>query len=212
MIAAILTYVAGALFWALLSVFGLQTRAASDTLWLTIADSAPDVPDALSFLATWSRYGQPMTEGRTFWGGLIPGNFPWNPSVWSITLGNETVNIQEVASGGLRLPAPIWGLVSFGLLGVILVPLVSGLLGGFVTKRLAASVDTSDTLTAAFSLTVYSAVMAVVSEYYVLTYMAVVQLAIAVLLVRSPAVGSVPRDKFRGSAGALSRGDRFRKP
>lgn len=129
------SYVAGALFYRVLAMFGpdvLGTQGTSRSILSEIGATVPDVTDALGFWDRWIRAGQPLTDGRTLWGGLIPGNYPWNPSVWSITLGNPNVDITAVASGGLRLPAPAWGYLNFGYPGAVIIPFIAGLASGII--------------------------------------------------------------------------------
>ncbi|CAI9395049.1 hypothetical protein BACSP_00836 [Bacillus sp. T2.9-1] len=92
-----------------------------------VVKGMPDLNDQLLFLTKFTEMGSPFTNGMTFIGALIPNNFPLNPSVWTLTIMNGGISdISNIASGGIRLPVYIWGYVSFGWIGVILVSLVSG--------------------------------------------------------------------------------------
>jgi hypothetical protein len=101
-----------------------------------VALGAPDITDQLSFLNAFLDSGSHYSYGLTFVGGLIPFNFPWNPSVYTLTVLNDSNDISAVASGGLRLPVSLWGYVSFGWIGVALVPFFSGFFTGYIVKKI----------------------------------------------------------------------------
>jgi hypothetical protein len=110
--------------------------AANDVSFFeAVALGAPDITDQLSFLSAFLNAGSHYTYGLTFIGGLIPFNFPWNPSVYTLTVLNDNSDISAVASGGLRLPVSIWGYVSFGWAGVVSIPFLSGFLSGYIVKK-----------------------------------------------------------------------------
>lgn len=113
----------GAIFYKL---FGLMHYYRAD-LWQSIAAGSPDVADQLNFLYHFLPRGE-FTFGRTFLGGLIPGHYKWNPAVYSLEVVTSGTSVNKIASGGLRLPAPLWGYTAFGWLGTIVVPFVSGLI------------------------------------------------------------------------------------
>jgi hypothetical protein len=100
-----------------------------------IARGAPDIKDHLAFLGAFN-VDQHLSYGFTFFGGLLPGNFYYNPSVFTLAIVNDTTDISEIASGGFRLPPSIAGYAAFSWLGVVAVPLVSGLIAGYFTSLL----------------------------------------------------------------------------
>jgi len=115
-------------------IIGLVVSA-DFNVWDEIARGAPDVKDQLGFLRAFDPSTQ-LTYGLTFIGGLVPSNFTYNPSVYTLTIANDVADVSDVASGGLRLPASIAGYMAFGWTGAILVSLVSGFLTGHFTKKL----------------------------------------------------------------------------
>lgn len=181
---SLLTYVGGALSWAALNLLGFGTAAGADTIWMTIGASVPDVSDHLQFLQKWLAADMPLTEGKTFWGGLIPGNFPWNPSVWSLTLGDDSIDVQTIQSGGLRLPIPIWGLVSFGWWGVVLVTMLSGIATGWLTRRISQKFPADSLIHGIWIIVLYDALVDVFGDFYILSYMSVVRLALVLFLIK----------------------------
>jgi hypothetical protein len=118
----IAAYFVGASLYYILGYVGFSAFAANNasggSFLAQVASGSPDVSDQVHFLLAW--FSRPeYTHGLTFVGGLIPGNFRWNAGVWSLQVLNPGQAIKNIASGGLRLPAPIWGFVSFGWPGLI---------------------------------------------------------------------------------------------
>lgn len=102
----------------------------------SIASGAPDLTDQLGLLSAFVNNHIDYTYGVTFFGGLIPFNFKWNPSVWSLTVLNQNNDISEISSGGLRVTIPLWGYFSFGWVGVGVIPFISAFFTGYITKRI----------------------------------------------------------------------------
>lgn len=107
--------------------------ADSENFIAGIVSGAPDLTDQLSFLDAF-KISSEYTFGLTFVGGLIPWGFKWNPSVYTLSVLNATNDIDNIASGGFRMLSPLWGFVSFGYLGVILIPFVHGVLTSFQVR------------------------------------------------------------------------------
>jgi hypothetical protein len=127
------TYGFGSMFYYLVGVstHGLNIDA---NIFEIMAAGAPDIPDQLNFLTHFIRYPE-YTYGRTFWGGLIPNHYYWNPSVWTLHIVSSGTDVNEIISGGLRLLLPVWGYVSFSWTGVVFLSLFVGFLSGkFIRK------------------------------------------------------------------------------
>lgn len=124
------------IFGSLLN-FVLGYTDASDengALFKLIEAGAPDVRDQVWFLSRYIQAHPPLTLGRTFVGGMIPGQNMWNPAVWSLTLGSSDVSVEALNSGGLRLSGPILAYIAFGLWSVPIIMLVSGVITGYFLK------------------------------------------------------------------------------
>jgi hypothetical protein len=137
MVSIIFLYSLGSIsFYIIGVIFNNQLLLAmydTGNIFETIALGAPDVLDHLNFLRSFDNH--PIyTYGRTFFGGLIPGHFAWNPAVWALSITNPNDDINEITSGGLRLPLPLWGYVSFSWIGVVVVSFFSGLVNGYLVK------------------------------------------------------------------------------
>jgi oligosaccharide repeat unit polymerase len=127
-----LIYGIGSSFFYILgfSSYGLDSTA---SIFEIMINGAPDISDHLMFLTAFSDHPE-HTYGRTFWGGLIPNHYYWNPSVWTLHVVNGG-DINNIISGGLRLPLPIWGYVSFSWPGVVLLSGCVGFLSGKFIKK-----------------------------------------------------------------------------
>lgn len=176
------TYVVGTLFYLVLDFLGLGSiqgdlvTADGDILTM-IASTAPDVTDTLSFLSAWMRQDEPLTLGQTMWGGLVPGQFQWNPAVWSLVTQNFGANINDIRSGGLRLPVPVWGAANFGESGVIFVPLLAGVIAGFAIRRVASVVPSSTQLGTVTLMVYLNTILLTLGSFYILGYLEVVKAA-----------------------------------
>jgi hypothetical protein len=116
-------------------LLGITTIQGDFNLWEEIARGAPDILDHLTFLAAFDPSKQ-LTYGLTFVGGLVPGNFQFNPAVYTLAIVNDTFDVTGMASGGFRIPPSVAGYMAFSWLGAVLVPLGTGLLTGCFTTRL----------------------------------------------------------------------------
>lgn len=135
----------GILMLMLISVFvfsaffyffiGINTYHDDVSVWQVISAGTPDISDHLDFLNHFDQ-NPVWTYGRTIYGGLIPGHYEWNPAVYTLTMVNPGADINDIGSGGLRLPLPVWGYVSFGYPGVIAFSVLTGFLAGYFLKIL----------------------------------------------------------------------------
>ena len=119
----------------LLNVQSLTSINVGTSLSEFISAGAPDIADQLSWLYGFSR-GDYFTYGRTIYGGLIPGNYEWNPSVWTISYFDVGADISEAVTGGLRLTTAEWGYANFGWFGVVVISGLSGFFNGVMLLQL----------------------------------------------------------------------------
>ena len=116
-------------------IVGVRKMDPDVNVWEVITAGTPDIQDQLLFMERFQE-NPVFTYGRTIYGGLIPGHYKWNPSVYTLSVVAPTEDINEVGSGGLRLPLPMWGYVSFQWPGVILFSLITGFLAGIFMRML----------------------------------------------------------------------------
>lgn len=150
-------YLGGAIFNSIV----FPTAGAGGTIVDQIALSAPDVNDGIGFLEGFVRDGSQQTSGRTILAGLSPQASEWDPSDYALRLRTGIEEVSLLASGGVRLPAPVWGYASFGLAGAMGFSALSGVFVGWATgkwRRLLAPVSSGPN--AALNLTIAAAVYA----------------------------------------------------
>ena len=179
-------FLGGALYY-LLSIIGFGSFGAAPSAQTTLlqqaAAGAPDIKDQITFLTAWLQNPQ-YTYGLTWFGGMVPGNNPWNPSVWSLQVVNPSRDITSIASGGLRLPPPIWGMVSFGWFGVGLVSFLTGVIQGWlagVARRIIPSPSVEISL---YWLVIYVSLVEVLPAFFRFSYLSVLQLIIVIMIFR----------------------------
>lgn len=150
----VLAFPLGAALYYIIGTLGGSEAFLSLTRNAFKAITVQDVSDHLLFLREFAIHGE-LTEGRTFWGGLIPWHYRWNPAVWTLSVVSPGVPVTEITSGGLRLPVPIWGYVSFGWPGVVAVSALSGVLWGATTRLASRYVGEGSLLRSVVPLTLY---------------------------------------------------------
>lgn len=202
-------YFVGSGLYYLLAELGFQafasTVSAGTDVLGQVAAGAPDVRDHMTFLTSWVLRPE-LTMGKTFVGGLVPGNFSWNPSVWSLQVVNPGSDIASIASGGLRLPAPVWGLVSFGWAGVVGVSAVHGFAAGWLAAVAQRLVPSPDVVRAMAWTVAYSAALDIFPVFFRLSYLSIIQAMIVVLVLFSSIRDSASLHGQRRSARPALRG------
>ena len=121
--------------FANLIYFMLGFGSSDSDMISVLMSGATDIADQLSFISKFNPSND-LTYGLTFLGGLIPGNFKYNPSVYTLMIANGSDDVSSMASGGFRLPLSLAGYMAFSWFGVVLVPFVVGLITGMVVRVL----------------------------------------------------------------------------
>jgi len=150
----------------------------TSSVWSIIANGAPDVPDQLNFLNSFNNVGQ-LTYGKTFLGGLVPSNYIWNPSVYTLyIINNGQADINSINSGGLRLSVAMWGYTAFGWFGVAILPLLSGLLWGMSTRYIKTLSYKHGTkvLSLVVIVVIYNSIYKSIAEFYIFSMYSVISL------------------------------------
>jgi len=196
-IGIVAVYFAGSASYFVFAALGIGNFSAGVTtnpvgLLASVAAGAPDVADQFVFLQAW--LNNPIfAHGLTFVGGLVPGNFEWNPSVWSLAVTNPGADVTTINSGGFRLPGPLWGYVNLGWAGAAGVGVLFGLLTGYLARTVStiiAQQTASDSRNAKYSregtvltFIAYAAVVDCLTQFYSLSYVSVIQTALLVAIV-----------------------------
>lgn len=161
-----------------LGVEQLTTGYVGDTFSDFVAAGTPDILDQLGWLHGFMK-GDYFSWGRTIYGGLIPGNYMWNPAVWTLTFDNVGADISEVVSGGLRLTPAEWGYANFSWFGLIIIPFFSGLLNGAILRKLRDNIMKMNILQASAALLLYSTLGQQIVQFYFLSIHAIPAIAAA---------------------------------
>jgi oligosaccharide repeat unit polymerase len=148
-------------------VLGMDSYYNSDSIFDMIASGAPDVMDQLQFFDAFEDT-QPFTYGRTFAGGLVPGHYEWNPSVWALDIINAG-DLNSVISGGLRLTIPLWGYTAFSYSGVVVLSLLTGILTGYCTKITRILVEKNELIRAIIGVIIFQTIFSQIISFYALS-------------------------------------------
>ena len=130
-------YFASSAFYFVIGVRDLTEVSSSfkddHVFWRVLSAGTVDITDQLTFMDFFNR--NPLwTYGRTVIGGLIPSHYDWNPAIFTLKVTHPGEDPTTLISGGLRLPAPIWGYVSFQWIGVVLFCFLSGFIKGIFLR------------------------------------------------------------------------------
>jgi hypothetical protein len=141
----------------------------SHPYWEIIASGSSDISDHLQFMEKFVQ--KPVwTYGRTIYGGLIPGHYEWNPSVYTLKVLATGEDLNEIISGGVRLPVAVWGYVSFSWPGVIFFGLISGFFYGYSIKYLKSKLlSNSSIITKMVIVVVFNIVFSNLYYFYILS-------------------------------------------
>lgn len=178
-----LTFVVGSLS----NEIFFSIRGDSQPLAVRVAAHAPDVRDHLSFLRGYRLRGEQTTGWALIAAGISPRQGHYDPSTFAL----RTVygDVEGIASGGLRLPAPLWGYVSFGFIGAALWSFLAGFFTGWGTVRIKGLLtDVYKGPDAPLNLTLatvfYTGTYGVLSSFYFASTALLVQFAMALYLGR----------------------------
>lgn len=162
-----------------------------------VAISAPDVRDGIGFVQGFERAGAEHTHGRTILAGLSVSPGYWDPAVYSLRITTGLRDTGELASGGIRLPAPLWGYSAFGYAGVVSFCALSGLVLGWATgkwKRLLTPVLSfpQSALNYTVAHAVFQGTLAVLGSFYFISTGELLLLGVAIAVGVYVRFGSSP--------------------
>jgi hypothetical protein len=152
----------------LLGVERLTAFYQLDSIAEIVSSGAPDLRDQLTLLTDFLGTDA-YTYGRTIFGGLIPGNYRWNPSVWTLTFSDVGADISEMVTGGLRLSPALWGYANFGWFGVLALPCLAGYFAGAWAGALRALPLQSSPLAATLCIGLQMTLGKQMSEFYLMS-------------------------------------------
>ena len=148
--------------------------------------SAPDVLDHFNFLRGYDAVGRPENHGRTILAGLDPRGGE-DGSSYALRTATGVQDLSTLASGGLRLPAPVWGYTAFGLWGTAAWCFISGFFSGWgatkLKKLLTASLGQGgQSLNLVLAVLVYNGTFGILEQFYFTSTAGFVLLAWAVVI------------------------------
>jgi hypothetical protein len=183
-----LAFVGGVLLNELIQV---NAPVASPSFSNRVAGTVPDISDHLGFLQGFGLQGSEHVGMKTVRAGwsLNVSKGHWDPSDYALRIRTGLSDVSELAAGGLRLPAPIWGYSAFGYAGTAVWSLLSGVVVGWGTtslRRLLGPLEAGRHRHQALNLTLawvfYNGTFGVLSVFYFATRADVVVVGLAVLL------------------------------
>lgn len=126
-------FVAGTLFNELVH---LSSSEPGSTFASRVAASAPDVIDHVEFLSGFEAAGSQEVGLKPIIASFRPDKGEYNAASYALRIRTGLPDVTGLASGGLRLPAPIWGYAAYGFPGLVLWSLLSGIAIGWGTRLL----------------------------------------------------------------------------
>ena len=172
-------YVLGATFN---SVFFDSGPEADDSVAEQLMRSSPDLPDALLFLDAYETRGGRPTNGQTIIAALGFGRAEYDTRSYTLGMITGADDVSGFPSGGLRLPAPIWGLTAFGEAGAFSFSLVSGALAAVGMSLLRRVVPARDPVALVVASTFYLGTFGSLATFYAPASSMFVLLAAALLV------------------------------
>ena len=178
------SFVAGTLFNELVA---LSSSPEGSTFASRVAASAPDVSDHVLFLHGYQAQGAEQVGLKPILASLSVDKGEYNAATYALRIRTGLDDVTGLASGGLRLPAPIWGYASFGFPGLVVWSLLSGVAIGWGTRLLRREVAgvegrRGQCLNLVLAWVLFEGTFAVVGEFYFLERVGVVSFLLAAYL------------------------------
>lgn len=187
-------YVSATLVNEVIQVARPTTSASFST---RIAASAPDLSDHLGFLNGFRVTGSQYVGLRPILAGASLTKGEFNPSSYALRIRTGVLDTSEFASGGLRLPAPVWGFASFGYLGAVAWSFVGGTFWGWgatLLRRVLTPVRGSadQTIQLVLAWVFFHGTFAILSDFYFPERVEIVSLGLVVVLCWAKTMGNGP--------------------
>lgn len=208
-------YVGSALFNTLVSLAPLSGRKSFPE---QVLDQTADVRDYIAFLDGFEQRGSVQLGMRPLTAALKFSKEAFNPADYALKVRTGLNDITGLASGGIRLPAPVWGFASFGYAGGAVWSLISGFfiaLGVVVVRRALTPSFSRGTQVVQIVLAwvFYEGTFGVLAEFYFFPRVAVIACVMAVMVgfaghprpTRPPLIAPRPAAGQRMSSKSVSR-------
>ena len=177
-------YVGSSAFNSLVSLTPLAERQSFAD---QVASATPDLVDHIVFLDGFERGGSEQLGMRPLTAALSLDKSEFNPSEYALKVRTGLKDITGLASGGLRLPAAVWGFASYGVAGAGVWCLVAGVFVGMGTVLIRRALTPSfergrQLLPLVLAWVFYEGTFGVLAEFYFLPRVAVIGFGIAIVL------------------------------
>jgi len=197
-------FVGGALFNELVS---LSSSAPGITVADRVAASAPDINDQVGFLHGYVSSGSQQIGLKPILASLSLDKGDNSASAYALGIRIGIHDIRGFPSGGLRLPAPLWGYASFGYPGVVVWSLLSGVAIGWGTRVLARALapiegKRGQALSLVLAWVFFEGTYQVLGSFYFVERVGVVSFALALYMCWSRRRRHVPH-KVAAEAGPV---------
>jgi hypothetical protein len=158
-----------------------------------VAAGAPDIHDHIGFLQGFRLDGKRYVGMRNLEAAMSVRRSDYDPATYAIRTLTGLPDVSDLASGGIRLPAPVWGYVSFGLAGAVLWSFIAGFFAGWGTTLVRRMLTTvrdgrGRALNMILAATFYTGTFKVLSGFYFPEKSGLIVGAIAVALGVSPTI------------------------
>jgi hypothetical protein len=136
-----------------------------------VAANAADIPSQIGFLQGYRLQGSQQIGTKTLLAGLSPGRSDWEPGLYSLRTLIGVRDVSQFPSGGLRLPAPLWGYAAYGYLGAAAWSFISGIFTGWGVTKVRRLLDKSgehppQLLNLILAVTFYNGTFGLLAEFY----------------------------------------------
>lgn len=177
-------FTAGTLFNELVA---LSSSPPGSTFASRVAASAPDVTDHVLFLRGYEAQGANQVGLKPIVASFTIDKGEYNAATYALRIRTGLSDVTGLASGGLRLPAPIWGYASFGFPGLVVWSLLSGIAIGWGTRLLRRALADvrgrpGQALNLVLGWVMFEGTFAVLGEFYFLERVGFVSFALALYL------------------------------
>lgn len=181
-----------------------------------VSKTAPDIVDHLAFLNGYRLTGEERVGTRTLLAGysLSVAKGYWDPADYALRIRTGLADVSELASGGLRLPAPFWGYVSFGYAGAVAWSWIAGVFIGWGTalvRRLLSEAENDRYPNQALNLVLawvfFNGTFAVLGQFYFPFRSDILIVALAVALGLAPVNRFLDSRREEASASGRTDGD-----
>lgn len=152
-----------------------------------VAASAPDVIDHVAFLDGFEREGSHHVGLKPILASVSLDKGEFNPATYALEIRTGLRDTTGLASGGLRLPGPVWGYASYGMAGAAIWAAISGCFIGLGTVLMRRALTPAlgqpgQVLNLVLAWLFYEGTFGVLGDFFFIPRVAVIGFCIAIVL------------------------------